>query len=201
MKSRIVFNLFVTALAAACLLTAGCHKKPVRLTPLPNAATGPVGGTDLNPAPPVGPDINSTGTGVSSSTTGIPSNVPGAHAGWAEDREALKVDAVYFAFDKSAIESSEHAKLDAVADYLKGNAAAAVRVEGNCDERGTEEYNRALGERRALAAREYLAHAGIAPDRIDTLSNGEDKPAEAGHNEAAWKKNRRDEFVVLTAPK
>ena len=78
--------------------------------------------------------------------------------------------------------------------------ATAVLVEGNCDERGTEEYNRSLGERRALAGREYLIKLGIDADRVDTITYGEDRPADPGHNEAAWAKNRRDDFVVLTAP-
>jgi peptidoglycan-associated lipoprotein len=88
-----------------------------------------------------------------------------------------------------------------VADYLKANSAKAVRVEGNCDERGTEEYNRSLGERRALAVREELVRLGIDPTRVDTKTWGKDNPAnDPGHDEAAWKKNRRDEFIVLTKP-
>ena len=88
----------------------------------------------------------------------------------------------------------------AVADYLKANSAKAVRVEGNCDERGTEEYNRSLGERRALAVREELIRLGIDPTRVDTISYGKDRPADPGHDEAAWSKNRRDDFIVLTKP-
>jgi peptidoglycan-associated lipoprotein len=74
-------------------------------------------------------------------------------------------------------------------------------VEGNCDERGTEEYNRSLGERRALAGREQLIGLGIDSGRVDTLSYGEDKPLSDGHNESAWKQNRRDDFILLTPPK
>ena len=70
-------------------------------------------------------------------------------------------------------------------------------VEGNCDERGTQEYNRALGERRALAAREALAKLNVDPMRVFTRSYGKDKPADTGHDEAAWAKNRRDDFVLL----
>jgi peptidoglycan-associated lipoprotein len=107
---------------------------------------------------------------------------------------------VYFDFDKSAIRTGEQGKLDEVANYLRANPSHAVRIEGNCDERGTEEYNRSLGERRALAGREYLVRLGIDPTRVDTITYGEDRPAVVGHNEAAWSKNRRDEFVVLTPP-
>ena len=70
-------------------------------------------------------------------------------------------------------------------------------IEGNCDERGTEEYNRSLGERRALAAREALAKLGVDPMRIETRSFGKDKPVDPGHDESAWAKNRRDDFVLL----
>jgi peptidoglycan-associated lipoprotein len=76
-----------------------------------------------------------------------------------------------------------------------------LRIEGHCDERGTEEYNRALGERRALAAREYLVlQKGLDASLVDTISYGEDRPADTGHNEAAWSKNRRDEFILLKPP-
>ena len=81
------------------------------------------------------------------------------------------------------------------------NTADAVRVEGNCDERGTEEYNRALGERRALALREELVRLGVDPSRVDTVSYGEDKPVDPGHDESAWRKNRRGDFILLSPPK
>src|SRR2546430_17203524 len=96
--------------------------------------------------------------------------------------------------DRTVFRSSEKAKLEAIATQLKSNPAAAVRIEGHCDERGTEEYNRSLGERRAQALREELAHLGIDPNRVGTISYGEDKPVAGGHDESAWKKNRRGEF-------
>ena len=90
--------------------------------------------------------------------------------------------------------------LDSQAAWLQRYPAVHVRIEGNCDERGTEEYNRSLGERRALAVREELIRLGIDATRVDTTSFGKDKPEDPGHDEAAWKKNRRDDFVVLTPP-
>ena len=114
----------------------------------------------------------------------------------------FKANTVSFAYDSSAIRSGEKAKIAAVADHLKGNSADAVRVEGNCDERGTEEYNRSLGERRALAVREELIRLGIDPGRVETKSWGEDNPAnDHGHDEAAWQKNRRGDFILLSPPK
>ena len=104
---------------------------------------------------------------------------------------------VYFDFDSSVVKSSERSNVEAAAAYLKANPNVGLRIEGNCDERGTEEYNRALGERRALAARELIVASGVEADRVVTVSFGKDKPAVSGHDEAAWAKNRRDVFVVL----
>ncbi len=84
---------------------------------------------------------------------------------------------------------------------MKKNPANALKIEGHCDERGTEEYNRSLGERRAFALREYLTNLGINPGLIDTVSFGKDQPADSGHDEAAYAKNRRGVFVVLMPPK
>jgi len=117
-----------------------------------------------------------------------------------ENREALAAETVYFDYDKNTVKPSEVPKIQRVAAYLKNNAGANLRIEGNCDERGTEEYNRSLGERRALAIRELLMSEGVAAERVTTLSYGEDKPADQGHDEAAWSKNRRGDFVVLQAP-
>src|SRR5205085_10123014 len=93
------------------------------------------------------------------------------------DRAMFKGNAVYFEYDRATLRKGEMAKLAAVAEHLKSNAGDALLIEGHCDERGTEEYNRALGERRALAAREYLVNLGVHADRIRTLSYGEDRPA------------------------
>ena len=117
------------------------------------------------------------------------------------DRDAFKANTIHFAYDSAVIRKSENANIQAVAQALNADSGTKLEIEGNCDERGTEEYNRALGERRALAAREHLVSLGIAPDRVDTLTKGEDNPADPGHNEEAWKKNRRDEFIVLTPPR
>ena len=128
-------------------------------------------------------------------------NPLGTHDGWNTNADILKDQTIFFEFDKSAIQSSEQSKLAAVADYLRSNPTVAVRVEGNCDERGTSGYNLSLGERRALAGREYLIKLGIDGARIDNITWGETHPADPGHNDAAWAKNRRDDFIILTAPK
>ncbi|HTV76093.1 MAG TPA: OmpA family protein, partial [Candidatus Baltobacteraceae bacterium] len=82
-------------------------------------------------------------------------------------------------------------------EALKSDPNAKLLIEGHCDERGTEEYNRSLGERRALALREELARNEIDAGRIRTISYGKDKPVDPGHDESAWSKNRRDDFVLL----
>jgi peptidoglycan-associated lipoprotein len=103
---------------------------------------------------------------------------------------------VYFDFDSAKIRPSEMSKLETVVAAARGNSKQIV-VEGYCDERGTAEYNRALGERRAQAAREELVRMGIDADRISTISYGKERPADPGHDESAWAKNRRDEFVII----
>ena len=116
--------------------------------------------------------------------------------GWAEGTDAT---IVYFDFDRSDIKPSEQPKLETLAKVLTENPTYAVRVEGNCDERGNAEYNRGLGQRRAEAARDYLTKLGVAETRVDTLSNGLEKPAipsAASENDHA--RNRRDEFVIGT---
>ncbi|HEX3799528.1 MAG TPA: peptidoglycan-associated lipoprotein Pal [Verrucomicrobiae bacterium] len=198
MKLTKITHLLV--LGTALTITAvGCKTHPLNPTPLQGSrqhigdASGPGNGMPIGQS-----DINANPI---STTNGIPPNENDKHKDWVEDPGALKAQTIYFDFDKSSIKTGEQSKLDDVANYLKSNPAAAVKVEGNCDERGTEEYNRSLGERRALAAREYLVNLGIEASRVDTISFGEDKPVDPSHNEAAWSKNRRDDFVVLTPPK
>jgi peptidoglycan-associated lipoprotein len=114
-----------------------------------------------------------------------------------EDRAALANYTVHFKYDSAAVQKSEKANLEAVASALGADATLKLLIEGHCDERGTDEYNRSLGERRALALREALAKIGVDPSRVRTISYGKDRPADPGHDEAAWAKNRRGEFVLL----
>jgi len=105
---------------------------------------------------------------------------------------------VYFGYDTDRINASETPKLDQVAGYLKSQPNLVLVIEGHCDERGTEEYNRALGERRAIAVENMMASHGLDLARIRTVSYVEDKPAVAGSGEEAWSKNRRAELWVGT---
>ena len=101
---------------------------------------------------------------------------------------------VLFAYDSAQIEPTEVGKMDSVVEFLKANAAVTVEIDGHCDERGSREYNIALGERRALAGRAYLIAAGIDGAKIQTKSLGKEQPLDPGHTEEAWRVNRRIEF-------
>ena len=103
---------------------------------------------------------------------------------------------LFYGLDQSEVDSPGQQVLQANADVLKKYSSWQVTVEGHCDERGTAEYNLALGERRAVAARNYLVSLGIAADRIKTVSYGKEFPFDPAHTEAAWAKNRRAQFVV-----
>jgi len=114
----------------------------------------------------------------------------------AEERAARNYETTYFDYDKANIRDDQKAGLTASADKLKTNADIKVTLEGHCDERGTAEYNLALGQKRADSAKGFLTKAGVAADRIKTVSLGKERPADAGHTEAAWAKNRRVEIVA-----
>ena len=104
---------------------------------------------------------------------------------------------VYFGFDASQLAPAELAKVEAVAQHLQAQPNRVVIIEGNCDERGSNEYNLSLGELRAIAIRDYLVSLGIDAQRVQTKSYGEEKPAVAGQGEGAWSKNRRGEFAIF----
>jgi peptidoglycan-associated lipoprotein len=103
---------------------------------------------------------------------------------------------IYFAFDSYKLDATAKATMASNADWLKANEGATVQVEGHCDERGTNEYNMALGANRAKAAADYLKTLGIPAQSISTVSYGEELPLDPAHNEEAWAKNRRDHFKV-----
>ncbi|MCF8045507.1 MAG: peptidoglycan-associated lipoprotein Pal [Desulfarculaceae bacterium] len=103
---------------------------------------------------------------------------------------------IHFEFDSSVLTAQAREILKEKAGWLENNQGEDVLIEGHCDERGTTEYNLALGERRAKAARDFLINMGIAPDRLSYVSFGEEKPLDPGHNPQAWSKNRRAQFVI-----
>jgi len=109
-----------------------------------------------------------------------------------------EMDTVYYGYDSFTLSSEARAALQKNADWMKANPSGRIQIEGHCDERGTVEYNMALGDRRANAAKAYLVKLGVAGNRIETLSYGKERPADLGHNEAAWARNRRAVFVLLS---
>ena len=114
-----------------------------------------------------------------------------------EFEKKISLGTVYFSFDSSTIPNSVLMILKENVKYLKANPSLNVVVEGHCDERGTTEYNLALGQKRAVKVKEYYVQLGISPDRIATISYGEEMPQDNRHNESGWAKNRRAETKVI----
>lgn len=107
-----------------------------------------------------------------------------------------RLNTIYFDFDKYNIRAEEKANLDLNAKWLKLNSGVKLRIEGHADERGETEYNLALGDKRARTVSKYLGDMGVSSSRLSTVSYGEEKPAVNGHDESAWSKNRRAEFII-----
>lgn len=112
--------------------------------------------------------------------------------------QATQLQTVYFDFDKHNLRADAKAALDADFALMQEFPDAIVKIEGHCDERGTIEYNLSLGEKRAKAVMDYLVGQGIAPARLSVISFGKERPADTGHNDAAWNKNRRAEFRIIS---
>lgn len=194
------------------LAVAGCKKGLDKTTSIPgqrmgqptDSATGPRDPGQGNTIPPL--DSGRTGAGTIGTTdpgfkgAGIPLD-PTNRADWKQDREVFAGQTVYFDFDQSNIKPGEIGKLEEVARRMKSEfQGKALRIEGHCDERGTEEYNRALGDRRALSTRERLVQLGLDAGILETITFGEEKPTDPGHDDAAWRKNRRAELILLSPP-
>lgn len=117
--------------------------------------------------------------------------------GISEGRTTAGMLPVYFDYDKSDIRKDQISRIEVNADFIKKNPKFEVRIEGNCDPRGTNEYNMALGERRALASKKYLMNLGISEAKLSTVSYGEERLLLQGQDETSWAQNRRDDFVVV----
>ncbi|MGZ4972633.1 MAG: OmpA family protein [Limisphaerales bacterium] len=188
----------ILAIGVASIISfTGCHKKPVGVTDIPGmnrpSASGPGNGEPL-PSPRNNENPNGVGFTDAANNPYGPT-ITGPHD---EDRAKFAEYTVHFDTDSAAIKTDDRAKLEHVAEYFKNNTSKeALQVEGNADERGTEQYNLALGDKRALAVREYLTHLGVDSQRINTVSYGEAKPIDPARNDAAYHKNRRAEMVLL----
>ncbi len=158
----------------AVLALVGCSKRAAPVPPPTPAETPPTPSETTPPAPaPTEPTTPST-PAVSGSD----------------------FQPVFFDFDSYTLTDAGRGALDGSARVLRDNPEVRVVIEGHCDERGTVEYNQALGERRALAARDYLVAAGIADGRLQTVSYGKERPFDPGHDESAWAQNRRAHFAL-----
>ena len=161
-------------IAAITMLTIGaCSKK----------APG-----DL-PPPPDGSDVSAdAGSGIGNGV------IPGSQQDFVAN---ISADRIFFGFDQYNVDSEDMATLQSQATWLRANPAVRVVLEGHADERGTRDYNLALGERRANAAKNYLASQGVDPSRIETISYGKERPAATGSDEQAWAQNRRAVTMVI----
>lgn len=165
-------RIFLIPVLAAFL--AACASTPEPET-APEAPAGPeaVPTDEVGPATPIGPE-----------------------AGSQEDLDATAGDRVFFEYDSAELTATARRTLQAQADWLRANGGVAVTIEGHADERGTREYNLALGDRRATAAKNYLVALGISGSRVGTISYGKERPADPGSNESAWANNRRGRMAV-----
>jgi len=196
MKRRVVL---MGVLLLSVGLLAGCPKRPevAQAGPGavgPGAATAPTSPTSPVPAPRVG-EAPVTRPAPPAETPIRPAS-PVAPATPTTPAAAVPLQDIFFDFDKSNIRDDQRAALGQGVSWLKGNPTAKVTIEGHADERGTNEYNLALGERRAKATKDYLVAAGVDAARIATVSYGEERPFLLGHDESAWKWNRRAHFVL-----
>ena len=177
----------VLPILALTLLLAGCPKRPAMTAatappPVPPAAAAPP-----TPAPAPAP--------IAPAPVAPPTAAPAPPAPPKEYRANDALKSIFFAFDKSDIRPGDAKVLDATAAYLKANPSQLVLIEGHCDERGTAEYNLALGERRAKSAMNYLVSNGIEAGRITTISYGKERPVCSERAETCWARNRNDTFL------
>lgn len=206
--------LLTVALSLSATLV-GCKKGLDKTTSIPGGRNAAIADSNPNPIRGIGegnlipPPVTGNGGGVNPVNTGFDPNAgrvgieaaKGDFSNWIENRDEFANQTVYFDFDKSNIKPGEVGKLEEVAKKMKDSfKGKALRIEGHCDERGTEEYNRALGDRRALSVREKLVQLGLDPEMLPTITFGEEKPADPGHTPAAWDKNRRGELILLSPP-
>jgi peptidoglycan-associated lipoprotein len=169
------------ALLALCAAAACSHKKPEVVPPTDTGTP--------TPAPPPPPAAVPGNPG--------PTNMGGDAAATTRALAAEVGNVIHFDLDQDVIKPDDRPVLDRKADSLRDNPALRIRISGHADERGSDEYNLVLGNKRSLAAKQYLVSKGIDASRIDVTSFGEERPVDPASNEMAWAKNRRDEFEII----
>ena len=172
------------SLVATLLVVAACGSKPEPEQPAPEPAPAPV--QEAPPPPPPPADDGSAARAAAE-----------AEAARLRQLTTDLTAPIYFDFDRAEVrQGNDQALLDRKAAILAANSGVRLRISGHADERGSDEYNLALGNRRAAAAKRYLTGKGVADGRIEVVSYGEERPANPGHDEGSWAENRRDEFEV-----
>lgn len=190
---------FCGGVAVACvvsLFTFGCSSKPVKVDQ-PDAGAGTaVGTTETKPAQTTW-ESGKPWPGPSSEESLLDTGYYEPELAVLEGRTSAPLLPVYFDFDRSNIRDDQENRMAKNAGYLMDNMGQRIKVEGNTDDRGTHEYNLALGERRAMSAKKYLMDMGIDAARMETLSYGEERPVSYGRDELSWSLNRRADFVFI----
>jgi peptidoglycan-associated lipoprotein len=186
MKGTSSLKWAVLVLSIAALVAVGCAKKQTVKSDGAQGGAPAAGATNGAPV---------TETPVAPVEVAPPPSTSAPGVAVTEEMKSL-FDDVRFDFDKSVVREDGRKTCQVVADYLKKHPKAKLQIEGHCDERGTSEYNLALGERRAAAVMTYLVSLGVSKAGISTVSFGKEKPLDTGHDEEAWGKNRRAHFVL-----
>src|SRR5574340_15761 len=187
-KRNKVFVLSAAVMLAALILFTGCQKK---VSTRPEEATPP----PVKQQPETTQQPKTTEKISEKKVESVTSSDIASE--YAEGKEGMFAD-IMFDYDKYDVKASYKSELQAVGEWMTKNSSAKVSVEGHCDERGTNEYNLALGDRRAKAVRDYLVSLGVSSSRIESISYGEEKPVCTEQSEECWAKNRRAHFVILT---
>ena len=186
---------FLTAAVVAAATLAACSKNAPETAPAPAAAPNPDSVAKARAAD----SAAAAQAKAAAMAKAHQDSIDAARAALEQAKAAARAEfayAVYFDFDKSALTDSAKKVLDRKIQIMNANPGVGIQIEGNTDERGSAEYNLALGQQRAASVKRYLTQHGIADSRITILSNGEEKPADQGHDETAWSHNRRAEFVI-----
>jgi peptidoglycan-associated lipoprotein len=187
---RRLTGLAVTLAVLVALSACGGKKRPPVLATTPGGEGAPAGAAERAPTQPLdeGPDVRAV-EGAGTEGYDMEGRALGAE-------EVSPLSDIRFEYDSASLTDEARATLEKHALWLQGRRDVRVTVEGHCDERGTVDYNLALGEQRARAARDYLVSLGIAAERVRVVSFGKERPLDAGHDEAAWARNRRAHFAL-----
>jgi len=178
MRKKLWISLALAFVIPGLLFTASCAKKAVE------------------PEPAVAEDDAAAKAAAEKAAAEKAAAEEAARKAEMDARDLFLFEEIYFEFDKSDLLPESQEVLRRKAEFFKDNPDVMVIIEGHCDERGTNEYNLALGDRRASSAKAFLVNLGIAGSRLTCISYGEERPADPGHNEAAWAKNRRGHFTI-----